>query len=141
MAIELRSDITSTLTTRQEKLATVRLLAPLKLMTVYSSLWMAGILAWGIVLGDGPAVIAIILISLSSSLHSAALYWYWQSSTYVSPRFSGVPGDLVLKTHEGGLVIVHCDEAVARLLYGEGVRCSYVVEPSMSFSSIWARSS
>ncbi|PLB48308.1 hypothetical protein P170DRAFT_456874 [Aspergillus steynii IBT 23096] len=87
-----------------DKLATVRALAPLKVITIL--------------------IVAIPLVSFASSFHSAASFW--QSDA--KPRVSGTnpPGDLALRTREGAFIVVHCSQEVARLLYtGEG-RCRYV---------------
>lgn len=111
---------------KHNQLATVRTFAPLKLITIGSSLWTAGILIWAIILHDGPAVVAIVLVSLASSFHSAASFWRSYVARRHTPFREGVPGDLALRTREGALILVHCDEEVARLLYSGEARCTYV---------------
>ncbi|RMZ38442.1 hypothetical protein AFCA_000419 [Aspergillus flavus] len=125
MTIELCQDDEEVLRPGHDKIATVKKLAPLKLITICSSVWTAGVLAWAIVLRDGPAVVAIVLVSLASSFHSAASFW--QSDAIVRPSSTrSPPGDLVLRTREGAFIVVHCKEAVARLLYTGEVKCAYV---------------
>lgn len=84
-----------------------------------------GILVWAILLGDGPAVVAIILVSAASSLHSAASFWQ-TSITKLSRLGAHIQGDLVLKTREGAFIVVHCTDQVARLLYKSPLACDYV---------------
>ncbi|KAJ6029110.1 hypothetical protein N7460_003689 [Penicillium canescens] len=108
MAIQSRSD---TLVADKGLLATVWPLAPLKLITICSSAWTAGILAWAIVLGDGPAVVSIVLVSLASSFHSAASFW----QSRVIPRRTpsdAPPSDIVIRTREGAFIVVHSNAEV-----------------------------
>ncbi|PLB37516.1 uncharacterized protein BDW47DRAFT_131983 [Aspergillus candidus] len=110
---------------RHQKIATVKFFSPLKLLTVFSFLWTVGILVWAILLGDGPAVVAIVLVSAASSLHSAASFWK-TSITRLSRLGAHKQGDIVLRTREGAFVVVHCTEEVARLLYTAPLGCDYV---------------
>ncbi|PLN85651.1 hypothetical protein BDW42DRAFT_202059 [Aspergillus taichungensis] len=120
--ISLSSKATSD---RHQKIATVKFFSPLKLLTVFSFLWTVGILVWAILLGDGPAVVAIVLVSAASSLHSAASFWQ-TSNTKVTRLGAHIQGDLVLRTREGAFIVVHCTEEVARLLYKSPLACDYV---------------
>ncbi|KAK6826573.1 hypothetical protein RU639_005776 [Aspergillus parasiticus] len=114
-----------------DKLATVNTLAPLRFITICSSIWTAGVLAWAIVLRDGPAVVAIVLVSLASSLHSAASFWQSSTIALLPPSTQSPPGDLVLRTREGAFIVVHCSETVARLLYAGEASCDYVAGATM----------
>jgi hypothetical protein len=110
----------------QGRLATVRSWAPLKLITICSSAWTAGILAWAIVLGDGPAVVAIALVSFASTFHSAASFWQAGALRRRS-SLRAPPSDIVIRTREGAFIVVHCDIEVYRVLYSGEAKCDYVV--------------
>ncbi|PYI02760.1 hypothetical protein BO78DRAFT_213449 [Aspergillus sclerotiicarbonarius CBS 121057] len=110
----------------EKPVATVQTIAPLKLITIGSFLWTAGVLAWAIVLGDGPAVISIVLVSLASSFHSAASFWKVAPLKF-SPSAAVTPGDFIFATHEGAFIVVKCTGEVLRALYTSEARCDYVI--------------
>ncbi|KAE8315032.1 hypothetical protein BDV41DRAFT_575372 [Aspergillus transmontanensis] len=126
MTIELTQEDEEAPHVGHDKLATVNTLAPLRLITICSFIWTAGVLAWAIVLRDGPAVVAIVLVSLASSLHSAASFWQSSTIALLPPSTQSPAGDLVLRTREGAFIVVHCSETVARLLYAGEASCDYV---------------
>ncbi|KAF9888913.1 hypothetical protein FE257_008283 [Aspergillus nanangensis] len=113
---------------RPPKLAKVKPLAPLRVLTIASFLWTVGILVWAVLLGDGPAVVAIVLVGTAGSMHSAASFW--QSTTRNYGYSTSGAGDgregVVLRTREGAFIVVHCNAIVARLLYMGDARCDYV---------------
>ncbi|EPE37131.1 hypothetical protein GLAREA_09294 [Glarea lozoyensis ATCC 20868] len=91
-------------------------MAPHNILCVASSLLTMGLLVWAVVIGDGPATIAIVLLSAATSLFCAASLWslptrpFWISGSAHS-------GDVVIRTKNGAFLIVQCNQEIARELY------------------------
>ncbi|PGH27125.1 hypothetical protein AJ80_01081 [Polytolypa hystricis UAMH7299] len=100
--------------------------SPLSILSVTSFLLSVGLCVWAILLEDGVAVIAILVVSFSSTI--IGLSNLWHPNLTVRKRKSAVPaGDLVIRTRQGAFIIVRCTEEVARELYTGTELCSYVV--------------
>ncbi|ERF74987.1 hypothetical protein EPUS_08528 [Endocarpon pusillum Z07020] len=99
----------------------------LNFLTVGSTLLSLALLVWSVIHQDGPACIAIAIISITSTLVGGASYWrpLLTERTYDSDV---PPGDIVIRTRSGAFVVVHCTEEVARELYVGAEDCDYVLD-------------
>jgi hypothetical protein len=104
----------------------IRRFAPLKLVTVCSFIMTIGLLVWSIVIHDGVAFFAILLISVASSILS--LSSLWTPKVRLRKVDNEVPrGDMVVNADHGAFVVVHCSEEIARELYVGKEECEYKV--------------
>ncbi|OJD22655.1 hypothetical protein ACJ73_05994 [Blastomyces percursus] len=100
--------------------------SPLALLSVASFFLSVGLCVWAVILEDGVAVIAIVVVSFASSI--IGLSSMWHPNLTVRKRKTVVPdGDLVIRTRQGAFIIIRCTEEVARELYTGTEECSYVV--------------
>ncbi|KLJ12166.1 hypothetical protein EMPG_09594 [Blastomyces silverae] len=100
--------------------------SPLALLSVASFLLSVGLCTWAVILEDGVAVIAIVVVSFTSSI--IGLSSMWHPNLTVRKRKTVVPdGDLVIRTRQGAFIIIRCTEEVARELYTGTEECSYVI--------------
>lgn len=84
----------------------------------------AGLIVAASILKDGMALIAIILLSVTSSIVGLANYWTVDLQKRTHSR--EVPdGDVVVIGRQGAFLIVRCDEKVARELYFGQEQCKY----------------
>ncbi|PGH11900.1 hypothetical protein AJ79_04592 [Helicocarpus griseus UAMH5409] len=104
--------------------------SPLAILSVASFFLSVGLCAWAVILEDGVAVIAIVVVSVASSI--IGLSSMWHPNLTVRKQKTAVPdGDLVVRTRQGAFIIVRCTEEVARELYTGTEECSYVVGDQM----------
>jgi hypothetical protein len=96
----------------------------LNFLTVASTFLSLGLWIWSFVRGDGAAMVAIAVISFTSTLVGAASYWRPLLTERVY-QSDVPPGDIVIRTRNGAFVIVHCTEEVARELYIGAEDCEY----------------
>lgn len=103
---------------RPQPLMKTKAMAPHNIISVLSTFLTIGLLIWAIVIGDGAATIAIVLLSCATTLFCAAALWTppnrlstWELSVKVPP------GDVVIRTGYGAFLVIKCDERVARELY------------------------
>ncbi|KAF4122079.1 hypothetical protein GMORB2_7672 [Geosmithia morbida] len=104
-----------------------RLFSPLHLLSVLSFVVTVAILVCAAVWEDGPAIMAISLISVMSSLVGFASFWRPVLMTR-SHNDETPAGDVVIRTREGAFVLVRCTEDVARELYSGTEECDYYVK-------------
>lgn len=96
---------------------TVRAFAPLKLLNVGSAILALAMLVFAITRHDGPAVVAIVLISTASSAHSLALYWKPLSRPRPRARDPHtIPSTTVIRNMNGAFIVVKCNADVAMQL-------------------------
>lgn len=101
-------------------------LSPLNLLSIFSCVLTWVIFAVALYNRDAIACMALIAISLVSTIVGYASLW----SPQLMKRTSGavVPeGDVVIRTREGAFIVVKCDENVARELYTGTEECTYLV--------------
>lgn len=98
----------------------------LNCLTVGSTLLTIGLLVWSVINKDGAAFVAILVLSVTSSLVGLASSWH-PRVTKRDQKSDVPPGDIVIRTRNGAFVIVHCSEEVARELYVGAEDCSYVL--------------
>lgn len=103
------------------------LLSPINILTVLSFLLTFGAFIWAIRIQDGLAVLALIAMSLASTMIGIAFYWRPQLAA--RPTDTSVPeGDIVIRTRKGAFVIIQCSEEIARELYIGPEECNYFVD-------------
>lgn len=100
--------------------------SPLNMLSVGSFLLTIGIIVWAILIQDGVAVIAVVTISLASSVVGYASWWSPKLTTRLA-KASVPDGDVVIRTREGAFIVVKCKEDVARELYTGTEECEYKV--------------
>lgn len=95
-------------------------------LTVFSTMLTFALFLWSGSQSDGTAFVAILIISITSSMVGAASFW----RPLLTERLYKIdvpPGDIVIRTRNGAFVIVHCTEEVARELYVGAEDCNYVL--------------
>ncbi|RHZ54422.1 hypothetical protein CDV55_100871 [Aspergillus turcosus] len=91
-----------------------------------------GLFVWAGLIQDGLAMVALVTMSLSTSLACLSSEWYPVLSH--RPTDAKVPrGDIVIATRNGAFVVVRCDEEITRELYGGTETCRY------AFGDTWHR--
>lgn len=100
--------------------------SPLNVLTGFSTLLTLGLLIWTIIIEDGVAFVAILIVSVTSSI--VGLASCWQPHLSKRAKTSRVPpGDVVIRSRNGAFLIIHCSEEIARELYIGAEECSYWV--------------
>ncbi|KFY39218.1 hypothetical protein V494_04082 [Pseudogymnoascus sp. VKM F-4513 (FW-928)] len=110
-------------------------LSPLNLLSIFSCILTWVIFAVSIYNRDAIACLALIAISLVSTIVGYASLW----SPQLMKRTSGavVPrGDVVIRTREGAFIVVKCDEDVARELYTGTEECTYLVHSVRAYRAL-----
>lgn len=103
----------------------VKPFSPLNLVTYVSVLITLGLFIASIILHDGVSALALVTMSISTSL--GCLSSQWRPMLTRRPVSSDVPpGDVVINTRAGAFVVVKCDEEITRELYGGVQTCNYV---------------
>ncbi len=102
------------------------LYSPIHILSVFSLFVTIGIIIAAVIWNDGTAILAVSLISLASSIVGLASWW---KPLLMSRRHTNkVPdGDVLIRTREGGFLLVQCSEEVARELYAGTEECNYRV--------------
>ncbi|KAK4166425.1 hypothetical protein QBC43DRAFT_286878 [Cladorrhinum sp. PSN259] len=99
--------------------------SPTHILSIFSCLLTVGIIVAARYWEDATAILAITLISLSSSIVCYASWW--QPILMQRRKGNKVPrGDVVIRTREGAFIVIRCTEEVARELYSGTVECEYV---------------
>ena len=102
------------------------LYSPTHVLSVFSLFVTAGIIIAAVFWSDGTAIIAVSLISLASSV--VGLASWWRPLLTKRTHKTKVPdGDLLIRTREGGFLVIKCSEEVARELYAGTEECEYRV--------------
>ncbi|KAI0193113.1 hypothetical protein F4808DRAFT_464902 [Astrocystis sublimbata] len=103
-----------------------RLWSPMHILEVFSALLTYGILAFAIWDKDGTAIFAVALMAFASSVVGWASWW--RPILMNRAHTNKVPqGDVIIRTREGGFLLVRCTEEVARELYSGTEECEYRV--------------
>lgn len=104
----------------------IRPWGPNNLLAFLGTFFSLGLIITSAILKDGMTLIAIILLSFTSSIVGLANYWKVDLQKRVANRLVP-PGDVVVVGRQGALLIVRCDESLARELYFGQERCEYYV--------------
>jgi hypothetical protein len=103
-----------------------KLLSPLHGLSVLSFFVSIAIIVAAVFWEDGPALLAVPLISIVASITGYASLW--RPVLMVRKHRNEVPrGDVLIRTREGAFVLVKCTEDVARELYSGTEQCEYYV--------------
>ncbi|KAM0259338.1 hypothetical protein ACHAQJ_003370 [Trichoderma viride] len=103
-----------------------KLLSPLHIISALSCFLSIAILVAAALWQDGTAIIAISLVSLTSTVIGYASSW--RPILMQRRHTNKVPsGDVMIRTREGAFVLVRCSEDVARELYSGTEECDYYV--------------
>ena len=100
--------------------------SPLNILTIVSFLMTVGAFIWAMIVKDGGAALALATMSLASILIGIASYWTPLLDRRPTKALV-IEGDVVIRTRQGGFVIVKCTEEVARELYTGPEECLYMV--------------
>ena len=115
-----------TITGLQTKAVSLRRFGPMNLLSILGMLFSAGLLIAAVVYHDGMAVIAISLLSVTSSFVGLGSLWKVDFQRRIVKR--DIPNaDVVVIGKQPAFLIVHCTEEVARELYFGETRCEYFV--------------
>ncbi|KAI1636805.1 hypothetical protein F4809DRAFT_360781 [Biscogniauxia mediterranea] len=102
------------------------LFSPIHILEIFSVMLTFSIIGFAAHYKDGTAIVAVSLISLASSVVGWASLWspilMKRSHTNKVPE-----GDVIIRTREGGFLLIRCTEEVARELYSGTEECKYAV--------------
>lgn len=104
-----------------------KMTSPLNILSIFSCVLTCALFGVSVYDRDGVACLALVSISVVSSIVGYASLW----SPQLMKRTSGAyvpPGDVVIRTREGAFVVVKCDENVARELYTGTEECMYMIQ-------------
>lgn len=109
---------------------------PIDLITGLSCVLTIVLLLYAVHIADGIGFLALLLMSLSSSLICAAAHWYPRLPRRTAPRSQDqMPaGDVVIRTAKGSFLVVKCEELIARKLYFAKEDCEYSLSASFSMT-------
>jgi hypothetical protein len=100
---------------------------PVKFVLSIAFLLTIGLIITAGVWRDGPALVALILMCLASSLLGLGSNWRPKREP-IQVSALAPPGDIVIRSKENAIIVVQCTEMVARELYGTGLdECKYRV--------------
>ena len=113
-----------------------RPLGTMSIIAIVSAFVSLGLMIWSIVIGDGVALVGIIVMSVSSTLLCMG-YW-WAPDLPKIRKLKGPdnrpPGDVVVRSRTGTFTIIHCDENTARTLYFNATERKYYFQSSYILS-------
>ncbi|RYP01297.1 hypothetical protein DL763_000269 [Monosporascus cannonballus] len=102
------------------------LYSPLHILTVFSVVVTIGMIIAAAFWNDGTAILSVSLLSLASSV--VGLASWWRPLLMSRSHTNKVPeGDMLIRTREGGFLLIKCTEEVARELYAGTEECDYRV--------------
>jgi len=107
---------------------TAKLLGPVGILPALGVVLAAGLLILAIVQNDGAAVVALVLLSITSSLTGIGSLWKLQLQKRPASKRVIPMSDVLIRNTKGTFLVVHCDEAVARELYFTQEICYYRLE-------------
>ncbi|KAH4002087.1 hypothetical protein HBI26_031140 [Parastagonospora nodorum] len=106
-----------------------RLISLLNLIAILSCAMSLGLAAWALVLGDAVAFTGILVMSFTTPLLCMGMRWKAQIFCRKTLFKDGMlpPETVVLRSQNGCITVVECDEEVARWLYFHPVHIEYTV--------------
>jgi hypothetical protein len=93
-----------------------RILSPLNVIAMVSCAMSMGLTAWAIALGDGAGLSGVLIMSFTTPILCVGLKWTLRNQ-FLMANVPQTKDCIVFRTAERHLTVVHCDAAVARLLY------------------------
>lgn len=100
---------------------------PMNILTLASVFLTIGLAVWSIILHDGVGLLAIITMSISSSLSCLSQHSYPELER--KERHANEKGDLVIKARNGAFIIVECTNDLAQQLYLNQEHYTYTLQP------------
>lgn len=125
-SVDPTSETTFTALTEERPVVTTKWSSPTSIISA------ASFVLTGVVIGmmaywkDGVALLAVGIVSLGTSVVGYASWW--RPVLMVRARRDKVTvGDVVIRTQQGGFILVRCSDEVARELYAGTAECEYRV--------------
>ena len=113
--------------TAQRPAVPAQAFSPIHILSVFSFLLTVTGIGLSAYWRDGTAIIALVTISSACSVVGYASWW--KPILMSRPHHNVVPpGDVIIRTRQGALLIVRCNEDVARELYSGAEECRYRVK-------------
>ncbi|PYH73338.1 uncharacterized protein BO88DRAFT_467733 [Aspergillus vadensis CBS 113365] len=109
-------------------------LCPMNILTLASVFLTIGLAAWSIVLHDGVGLLAIITMSISSSLACLSQHSYPELER--EEKYINEQEKLVIRTRNGAVIVVQCTEDIAEELYLEQERYRYTLQPDATLFKV-----
>lgn len=107
-----------------QKQPSIRLFSPLNLLALLGLAFTIVLIVVAVDLGDGMAVVAVSLLSATSTL--SGLSWRWGRSIEANDPFSDYPPrKVVIRWPNGSFLLVHTNDGILRELYTNREGCSY----------------
>lgn len=103
---------------------------PLNTVTIFSSLVTLGLLVWSIVIHDGVACLAIIVMSLASTAFGVSCLWRPKSPRSRGRRQNN--SKVIIQTRSGAFVVVSGSQNLLRELYFAPEECIYVINSAVA---------
>lgn len=103
---------------------------PLNTLTILSFLVTLGLLIWSIVIRDGVAFLAIIVMSLASSAFGFSCLW--RPSAPRRRTAARSDGKVIIRTRSGAFVVVNGSQDLLRELYFAAEECVYVISSAVA---------
>lgn len=115
-------------TLRERPAIPAKLWSPIHILGIFSMFVTVALLVMAWYWTDGPAMLAVSMISLQSSIVGWASWW--RPVLMKRTHTNKVPeGDVVIRTREGAFILVRCSEEVGRELFSTA-ECDYRIKDS-----------
>ena len=103
---------------------------PLNTLTILSTLTTLGLLIWSILIHDGVACLAIIIMSLASSAFGFSCLWRpaFSKGTYAGKGQSN-DTKVIIRTRSEAFVVVNGSQDLLREVFFAAEECIYIVKP------------
>ncbi|KAI5790151.1 hypothetical protein EDC01DRAFT_116696 [Geopyxis carbonaria] len=109
-----------------------KLTGPTEVLSLLGLAVACGLLAFALQARDGMAVVALLLLALTSTLTGLGSLWVMVLQVRTEQR-EVPPGDVLVRGTQGSFILVRCDEAIARELFFGPESCGYVLEDEAWF--------
>jgi hypothetical protein len=113
--------------TSERPVVEARLLSPLNLVAVGSFMLTMGLVAWAVAIGDGVALIGILVMAFTTPVLCVGRKWSFALPSLAGRAVSVPRGDVVWRTPHGSFTLVECTEDIARALYFAPNRPMYLI--------------
>ncbi|KAL8418733.1 hypothetical protein RB594_002083 [Gaeumannomyces avenae] len=115
-------------TLRERPAIPAKLWSPIHVLGIFSMLVTVALLVMAWYWTDGPAMLAVSMIGLQSSIVGWASWW--RPVLMKRTHTNRVPeGDVMIRTREGAFILVRCSEEVGRELFSTA-ECDYRIKDS-----------
>lgn len=101
--------------------------SPLNILNFLAFCLTIGLFVWAVLIQDGSACLALFTVSMVASVVGLASHWTPTLMRRNSCTKDLPAGDVVIRARNGAILVVKCDENVARELYNGTEECEYFV--------------